>query len=133
MAYSCVLEVGYPESQAQLECDASWWLEASRGHVGAVITIGIERTKDKLPLEDGKWENRQRPTGQILYKGSVPQLIESACVQSTSQADGAITIPFEKIFLRSPTSQESDLVLTQEDLRQLATFVWTVPEYTETG
>ncbi|EER43536.1 predicted protein [Histoplasma capsulatum H143] len=110
MTYFCVLEVGYPESQAQLEYDASWWLEASRGHVGAVITIGIERTKDKLPL--GRWEmgESSRPTGQNLYKGGVPQLIENACVQSTSEADGAITIPFEKIFLRSPTSQESDLV-----------------------
>ncbi|KKZ63353.1 hypothetical protein EMCG_02354 [[Emmonsia] crescens] len=115
-----VLEVGFSESQAQLERDVRWWLEESNGDVGIAITIGIERKTDKLLV--GRWEMEasSRPTKRNSYRGSVPQLTETVCIRPTSasnvwEADGTITLPSEKIFLRSPKPQESDLILTQKD------------------
>ncbi|PGH31782.1 hypothetical protein GX50_05448 [[Emmonsia] crescens] len=117
-----VLEVGLSESQAQLERDVRWWLEESNGDVGIVITIGIERKTDKLLV--GRWEMAalSRPTRRNSYRGSVPQLVETVCIRPTSapnvwEADGTITLPFEKIFLRSPKPQESDLILNIKVLR----------------
>jgi hypothetical protein len=125
-----VFESGLSESLQRLRCDASWWLENSKGEVKIVVIISIKPGDKRLEIE--KWElalidegrrvTRLHPRTQSL----IPTKIQEITIMPNSSVTGALplVLEFQKIFLRPAIEPEDDISFTVEDLSGWADTFW---------
>lgn len=128
-----VVECGWSESISRLRLDAEWWLAHSRGDVGVVVLVSVDRREPKITL--GTWIID--PTPRALRPGPTlraPRL-HTMCSQVVTiyrdQQNAIITvgapqvIEFEKTFLRPANPPlEHDIAVSQQDLEFLAMVTW---------
>lgn len=99
--------------------DVRWWLRQLNGATEAVLILKVDHNIPKVILEkwirDGNGRSH-RETSITARKGA----------NNTINIDnGPLIIGFEQIILRSPTTpKETDVVFSDEELREIATCVW---------
>ncbi|KAJ6129361.1 hypothetical protein N7512_002141 [Penicillium capsulatum] len=109
------LEVGVSESHAKLRRDVDWWLHPDKGNANMTVTIKVDRKHPGLTID--RWE---RTDGVVQST----QQIDISKVNGIAQVNASLVIPFESLFLRQPTGNESDITLDQGTLRILAERTW---------
>lgn len=124
-----VFESGLSESLGRLRTDAKWWLIESGGQVKIAVLISIRPALSTLCIE--KWELclAEQPTTQAVSSNAqhppqVPTCVQAINIDGNTVTGAPLTLEFEKIFLRSPTLPESDLVFTAQDLTAWANDFW---------
>lgn len=127
---SMIIEAGYSESKSKLAADARWWLQESAGDVKVALTISIHKSKREIVYEiwelvDGH-QTRAEPERRVPQ--SRQQVVVSQSQAAASVANAPLVIPFECLFLREAGAQE-DLILTNDDLIELAEYVWQGDDY----
>ena len=127
-----VVECGWSESLNRLRLDAEWWLAYSRGDVGVVALVSVERREPKITLETWIID----PTPTALRPGpTLRARLHTMCSQVVTiyrdQQNAIIivgaplVIEFEKTFLRPANPPlEHDITVSQQDLEFLATVTW---------
>lgn len=121
-----VIESGVVASLPRLCDEARWWLRNSQGEVRIVLVIGTHRQRRKLVIE--KWE-QQKPAlthqpprqPEASLQAHVAQTIE---ISPESASGAALVLPFEELFDRHRQGKETDIVLTEERLRDSMRLVW---------
>ncbi|KAJ5096317.1 hypothetical protein NUU61_005673 [Penicillium alfredii] len=111
---SLVVEVAFSESPSKLNASVRYWFQESKGDVKTVITLRINQTRPSLVFE--KWENNngreRRQQVVAVQKG------ENNHVYVQPQ-NGALTIDFDKLFLRQPSQpRETDIQFGEVELKK---------------
>lgn len=130
---SMILEVGYSESLKRLRVDAAWWLCRSKGEVKIAIIMSINTQKPHIIIEQFKPDLNTAALRDGPHIRNYPRVIPK-CVQNleimASTGNVAVTgaplvLRFSDIFLRQPqTQQETDLLISQQDLTAMAVKIW---------
>lgn len=110
------LEVGVSESHTKLRRDVEWWLHPAKGNVNITVTVKVDRKRPRLMID--RWE---RIDGVVQ---STQQIEISKVNGQMELTNDSLTIPFESLFLRQPTGNESDIALDRETLQKLADRTW---------
>ncbi|KAK2809063.1 hypothetical protein FQN50_004116 [Emmonsiellopsis sp. PD_5] len=122
---SIIIETAYSESAVKLRADAAWWLLASDGDVRLVITVHVSPQRRRIVTE--RWESELADNSRG-GRSRRPQLLQSSIVERQNNlpvASGPLTIPFDRLFLRSPVPpQEHDLVYSPTELETIAHVIW---------
>ncbi|KAJ5789818.1 uncharacterized protein N7518_006829 [Penicillium psychrosexuale] len=114
-----VLEVGVSETETKLRDDARMWVDPLRGQANMAITIKVSREKPELNIDTWEWDS-----------GAQCSLVTQSCVigktgDKVIVSQYPITIPFDYMFQRDPQlPRETDIRLEEENLINLATYVW---------
>jgi hypothetical protein len=126
---SVVMQCGYSDADGKLANDARWWLNASGGDVGTVLTISVWKKNKGITFE--RWELISYPTRGDPAK-MVPEVVQKVIVSKESDEPVRITgaplvIGFDKLFLRPAEKEkgEGDIIIGEEDLAMVAEHVWT--------
>lgn len=136
-----VIETGVSESLPRLREDARWWFNNSNGEVRMVLIISIKKAKVEFELWQLAPPNSPRPlTGAYvnsLRQRRLPPLVQQAAgTQQTyshyevdvisSGVAGAprihnapMVLPFEALYNRPPGPAEGDLVLSEQDFKDI--------------
>lgn len=150
-----VIEAGYSQSLNSLRTKKDWWFNSSGHQVKIVILAKLYKGWRKILLE--KWievipQVHQAPTNvttraqsraaAAVIQAPVPFLAQTIEVQmragiTTAQrsnatsytvTSGPLTLEFERLFLRRPGQTERDLVVDDRELRDFASYVWSLVE-----
>ncbi|KAK2811682.1 hypothetical protein FQN50_002028 [Emmonsiellopsis sp. PD_5] len=113
---SLVVEIGYSESELQLERDARWWLTDSGGDVKIVIVIKIFRSQPRVHFQLFRMGGSSAHPRPLVAQAVT---VSRAKYQHLS-ASGELVIPFRDLFLRFPRAGETDVVLSEEDLEDMS-------------
>lgn len=137
---SVVLEVGY--CYDRLRTEVEWWLRQSEGEVKVVIILEIEQEGSRPRLRIEQW----RPYLNVgvecgsgsqcqRWPGVVPRVVQCMEVEESGDGGGPVAtgmplvLRFSDMFLREPRNErETDLVISQRDLEQIAERLWRVRE-----
>lgn len=112
---SLVVEVGFSEPYRKLKEDAKWWLTASDNEVKTVVVIKINQTYKEIVIE--KWICQgQRPTKD--YRTVLSQQAGRNNIDISNNEP--FVIPFDHLFLRTPTSNERNIILGTGDWERFA-------------
>lgn len=129
---SFVMEAGLSTASAKLQADAKWWIAESEGDVRTVLVTTVNPKKpeiviqkwDPLSIKQNNSEFKATPTFQHQVLLSRPEGPSEIAVEN-----GPLVLPFEDIFLRHPVNDEGDMVLTDDDLKNLANMVWKYQQF----
>ncbi|KAI1802541.1 hypothetical protein F4811DRAFT_529107 [Daldinia bambusicola] len=130
-----VIEAGDSESLSALQDDMRWWFSASDHDVKIVLLakfdhenqrIIIEKWEEALQIRPGATTTRRAATGPILQ----PVLRQHITITRDIPTDsyhvtrGALVLSFRLLFLRDPSPQEGDYVISIAELQDYARDVW---------
>lgn len=118
-----VVECGWSESLNRLRLDAEWWLAHSRGDVGVVVLVSVDRKEPKITLETWIID----PTSRALLHTMCSQVVTISRDQQNAiiTVGAPLVIEFEKTFLRPANPPlEHDITVSQQELEFLATVTW---------
>lgn len=111
-----MIESGLSESLSDFQGDAAFWLTSSGGDMNIVLLISICAGEREYTVE--KWE---------LIKQASMCLQEIRVHLDCNTVVGApLRFSFDKIFLRAPVGQETDIVFTDQKLLKWGQRVWTL-------
>ena len=131
-----VIEGGMSESLQRLRADASWWINHSEGEVLLVILIWIRPSLKIIKIETWVPERTLPPPGpRTRSRAAIPTLSprkEDIDVEMDFSVDPpiykgplALTLQFSRLIGRPPVPpREKDVVLTRQDLLDLAGYIW---------
>jgi hypothetical protein len=136
-----VIETGVSESLPRLREDARWWFNNSGGEVRMVLVISIKQTKVEFELWQLAPPNAPCPLTRVyidsLRQRHLPPLIQQAAgtqqiyshheVDVTSSGvagapqvhNAPMVLPFQALFNRPPGLTEGDLVLRDQDFKDI--------------
>lgn len=140
-----VIETGVSESLSKLREDARWWFNNSDGDVRIVLILSIKKRGRTVLLE--KWQLAPpTATGGMVTRSAInslrqqnpspmPPLIQQPASQQTpyslqeikitpTSASESLMLPFEALFCRAPQGNETDIILSQQDLINCIRFVF---------
>lgn len=138
-----VIETGASESLQKLREDALWWFNNSNGDVRIVILLKVNKSARKVWLE--QWQlalaNSPRLTRAKIndYRQQnplpMPPLVQQPFATqqafalqeieiTPTSATGQLVLPFWAVFDRAPTGIETDLIITPQELTDIARFVF---------
>lgn len=110
------LEVGVSESHIKLRRDMEWWLHPAKGNVNTAFTIKVDRKCPRVMID--RWE---RIDGVVQNTEQTEISMVNGQIHLTNDS---LTIPFEFLFLRPPTGNETDITLDRQTLEELAERTW---------
>ncbi|KAK2737867.1 hypothetical protein FQN55_000879 [Onygenales sp. PD_40] len=124
-----VVEVGYSESAAKLEADATWWLNDSGVNNGVQIAVTISIKQNKREIIFRKYERVHKSTRKQPDR-MVPTIVQQITLSKPTDdapvkvSSSPFVLSFEKVLLRDPAAGEGDISFSENDLRTLADKVW---------
>ncbi len=130
-----VIESGHSESMSYLHLDMQWWFAASQHQVKIVLLAKFDRSQQAILLE--RWEEeappprpgatttRQAAALQALLRQQITITKNTTSPVSYHVTGGDMVLPFHLLFRRAPGPQESDLIISIQDLEEYAD-VWEV-------
>ncbi|CAI7627834.1 unnamed protein product [Penicillium glandicola] len=117
-----ILQAGWSDSSAKLKQDVSFWLRESKEQVKVALTIKVT-PKEKITIE--RWTLKQTVGGNFV------EPIQTMCItrqRDTSsnpyQISGSMHIQFEDCFLRAKGENETDSLVSHDDMAEIAGVVW---------
>ncbi|ERT02924.1 hypothetical protein HMPREF1624_01228 [Sporothrix schenckii ATCC 58251] len=137
-----VIEAGVSQSMAALRAKGRWWLSASNFHMKVVVLVKTVIRRSLITIEKwtaeqqfGSGSNRLGATTtrqqQMEISWSGPGHILDTQPDERAAAlftvvGAPLVLRFEELFLRPPVASEGqrDIVISAEDLKDLASRVW---------
>lgn len=113
------VEVAWSERRPKVKDDMEFWLANSRGKV--VVALSITVTRTKIAVE--RWELESRNDGMIPHPTEKMEILRKA-KPNCPRIQGHLKIPFEDIYLRRKQKDETDFVLTEDNMEEMARKVW---------
>jgi len=123
-----VIEAGDSESLPRLYEDRDWWFDNSsptlpQGDVKIVLLIKVYLQTKRIVIEQWHRSFYQSPSARVEIKPH-PRKPFSLDDNSCWIVEGPMVIPFQDVFLRPAQGQETDIILTEDFLADLAMFCW---------
>ena len=134
-----VIESGQSESMNYLHLDMQWWFAASQHQVKIVLLVKFDHNQRAILLE--RWEEEAPPprlgattTRQAAALQALQPVLRQQITITKNAASpvsyhvtrGDLVLPFHLLFLRDPSPQESDVIISIQDLEGFAEYVWEV-------
>ncbi|KAJ5584925.1 uncharacterized protein N7459_004725 [Penicillium hispanicum] len=125
---SLILETSYTEPRRHIMEELRLWLLASNNEVKFAMAAFVNQRRQNISIE--QWELIDRPTETVQHRYTLNKVqgisVEKPKDGQTPIVRGRFEIPFSSIFLRDPQNNETNLVMTKEDIIQIARQVWAV-------
>ena len=109
-------EVGWSERRTKLQEDINFWLDDPDSSVNAAITISVLR--DKIMVES--WEKGYNKSPSPKQKIEIVRNPRPGF----PRVKGKLEIQFSDVFMRDNREEESNFVLTETDMNELARHIW---------
>lgn len=117
-----LVEAGWSESMAKLKQDVLFWLRESEQQVKAALTIQVTR-RGSIAIQ--QWKLDQTAHRSSVKPIQAMHITRNRCADSNQhQISGSMHIQFEDCFLRVKRGNESDFVLSIDDMTEIAEAVW---------
>jgi hypothetical protein len=116
-----LVEAGWSEPMAKLKQDILFWLRESEQQVKVALTIQVTR-RESVTIKQWVLDETTRSSVKPIQTMHITRNRDPRLNQH--QISGSMRIPFEDCFLRAKRGNESDFVLSNEDLTELAEAVW---------
>ncbi|KAJ6089790.1 hypothetical protein N7467_005006 [Penicillium canescens] len=116
-----VVEAGWSEPMAKLKQDILFWLRESGQQVKVALTIQVTR-RGSVTIQQWVLDETARSPVKPMQTMHITRNRNPRLNQH--QISGSMHIPFEDCFLRAKRGNESDFVLSNEDLTEIAEAVW---------
>ncbi|CAI7648158.1 unnamed protein product [Penicillium glandicola] len=110
-------EVAWSERRTKLHEDMKFWLDDPNSTVNAAITISILR--EKIMVES--WERGNDKPPSPTQRIEILRNPRPGC----SRINGRLEIQFSDVCLRDARAGESNFILTETDMAELAGHIWT--------
>jgi hypothetical protein len=122
-----VVEVGWSEGPGKLEKDALFWLRESQQDVKVALTINITR-RGSVTVQ--RWALNPPPCRSPVKLIQTMHITRGRGADSDQhQISGSLHVPFGDCFLRPKRGNETDFVLSNDDITEIAEDVWScLPE-----
>jgi hypothetical protein len=115
-------EVGWSELIGKLEKDALFWLQQSQQQVKVALTINLTR-RGSITIQ--QWALNPTPRRSPIKPVQTIYITQERRADSDQhQTSGSLHIPFDDCFLRPKRGNETDFVLSNDDITEIAEAVW---------
>ncbi|CUS12713.1 unnamed protein product [Tuber aestivum] len=123
-----IFETGVSEALGRLQQDARWWFEQSNHSVHAVIVSHVLCDERIIDLEIWRMQPIQHPRpatrSNTFLEPRCDHRLRIDCSTTPATTTGAVPffiISFEALVLRPRAENETDFLLTQQDIEYIAT------------
>ncbi|KAJ5494514.1 hypothetical protein N7463_010601 [Penicillium fimorum] len=115
-----LVEAAWSESKSTLKQDVLFWLQESEQEVKVVLTMKIT-PKGSITIE--RWILKQEAESTFVEPIQTMRLIRNIG-SNQPLITGSMHIQFEDCFLRPKRKNETDFILSNDDLTEIAEAVW---------
>lgn len=117
-----LIESGWSDSRAKLSRDVLFWLTESDQQVRVALTMKVTH-KGKITID--RWTLDETAGRTSVHPTQTMSITRSRTPNSNNhRISGSMHIKFEDCFLRDKRNSESDFILSNQDLTEIAEAVW---------
>ncbi|KAJ5780437.1 hypothetical protein N7457_005597 [Penicillium paradoxum] len=117
-----LVEAGWSDSSRKLQQDVLLWLRESEQQVKVVLTIKVT-PEGKITVE--RWKLNERAGEMYVEPNQAMRITRNSDASSNQHyISGSMHIQFEDCFLRPKRGSETDFVLSDADMKEIAEAVW---------
>ncbi|KAJ5356669.1 hypothetical protein N7517_011278 [Penicillium concentricum] len=118
------VEMAWSERRHKIETDMVFWLCQSNGDVKAAMSTTVH-SRGRISFEI--WDLRRAPQGvnPFPFPSQRMEIVRNPA-PNRPKIDGRIEIPYEDIYLQQKGANDTNFILTDEDVTKIAKKIWIV-------